>query len=225
MHCDRALGASPSGGDSAMKKHTGYRILVLILALGPGFPCAEASPQVHIATSDEYPLRLLDYNFHQMPIASVVQKIAETECLKIMFDDSVAEFVKSTEISLRLMKSSPMRALGILLDSQQLNYQYAGDRTLVIFRGKAPEKVKLMDIIYRDTNLITSIEQISQLAGLKTRLHNSAQMYRSAQLTITIKGTSALHGLELILNSRRLTYEYIDCSTIIIFPDESVRLT
>ncbi len=142
-----------------------------------------------------------------------------------MFDDSVAEFVNTTKISLRFMKSSPMRALGILLDSQQLKYEYTGDRTLVIFRGKAPETVKLMDIIYRETYLISSIGQISQFAGLKIKLHNSAQMYRSARLTITLKGISALHGLELILNSRRLTYEYIDCSTIIIFPDESVRLT
>jgi len=208
-----------------MKKHIGYRILVLILALGSGFPYPDASPQAIAATSDEYSLRLLDYNFQQMSIASVVQKIAETECLKTVFDDSVAEFVKNTEIRLRVMKSSPIRALGILLDSQQLSYEYTGDRTLVIFRGKAPEKVKLMDIIYRDTNLITSIEQISQLAGLKISLHNSAQMYRGAQLSITLNGISVLRGLELILNSRRLTYEYIDCSTIIIFPDESVRLT
>jgi hypothetical protein len=208
-----------------MKKHTSYRLLVFMLVLGPCIPCAETSPQILAATSDEYSLRLLDYNFYQMPIASVVQKIAETECLKIMFDDSVAEFVKSTEISLSLMKSSPMRALGILFDSQQLNYEYTGDRTLVIFRGKAPEKVKLMDIIYRETNLIPSIEQISQLAGLRIRLHNSAQMYRGARLTMTLKGISALHALELILNTRRLTYEYIDCSTIIIFPDESVWLT
>jgi type II secretory pathway component GspD/PulD (secretin) len=208
-----------------MKKHTCNRILVFMLAVGPCIPCNETSPQVLAATSDEYALRLLDYNFQQMPIALVVQKIAETECLKIMFDESVAEFVKSTQISLRLMKSSPMRALAILFDSQQLNYEYTGDRTLVIFRRKAPENVKLMDIIYRDTNLITSIEQISQLVGLKIRLHNSAQMYRGALLTITLRGISALHGLELILNSRRLTYEYIDCGTIIIFPDESVRLT
>lgn len=208
-----------------MKKHTGYRILVLILALGPGFPGTEASPHFLAASSDEYSLRLLDYNFQQMPLAAAVQKIAETECLKILFDDSVAELVKSTKIELRLMKASPLRALGILLDAQQLNYEYTGDRTLVIFRGQAPEKVKLIDIIYQNTNLISSIEQISQFAGLKIRLHNSAQMYRGASLTITLRGVSSLRGLELILNSRRLTYEYVDCSTIIIFPDQSVRLT
>jgi hypothetical protein len=183
----------------------------------------DISPQARAGTLDQYPLRLLDYNFQQMPIASVVQKIVETECITVLFDHSVEDFV-NTKMDLRLMKSSPMRALWVVLESQHLNYDYTADRTLIVFRGKAPEKVKVMDMVYRSVRLVAAIEQISQLAGLTARLHNSAQMYQAAQLNITLKDISLLRGLEWILNSRRLTYEHIDCSTIIIFPDESIWL-
>jgi len=208
-----------------MKKQMRYRLLVCVLALVPCFPCTETTPQVLAATSEEYSLRLLDYSFQHLSIATVVENIAKTECLKIMFDNSVAESVKSTQISLKLTKSSPMRALGIVFDSQQLDYEYAGDRALIVFKGKPPAKAKLTDMVYSNTDFITSIQQIGQFEGLKVRLHDSVEKYRSDRLTISITGRSALRGLELILNSRRLTYEYIDCSTIIIFKDESVRLT
>lgn len=205
-----------------MTKQTCFRILFLMLALGPSFPSKGALPQVDAVATDEHPIRLFDYNFQQMSIAAAIQKIAGTECPKVIFDDSVLEYVNSTPIALRLMKASPTRALSMLVGSTPLSYEYTDDGKLVIFRGAAPEKVKLIDITYSHMPLDAVIKQFSQISGLSIRLHSSAAANRGANVTIALKEVSLLRGLELILGSQRLTYEYIDCSTIIIFPDESV---
>src|SRR5215471_9782270 len=201
-----------------------YAVLVFMLGIGTCFPCIRSPHELLTAGSDEYPPRLNNYSFQQMTIESIIRSIAETECIKVVFDDSVTEFVKSTEITLRVLKASPVRALSIVLDTQNLNGEYTSDRNLIVFRGKVPERVKLTDIVYSNVSFVTAIEQISQVVGLKIRLHGSAQVYSGASLTITLRGGSLLRGLELILNSRRLTYEYVDCKTILVFADESIWL-
>ena len=208
-----------------MTKQTCIRILFLILALGSSFPSMGAPPQVNAVAADELPARLLDYDFQQVPLAAALQQIAGTECPKVIFDDSASEYVNSTRIALRLTKASPARALSILVGSTPLSYEYTDDGELVIFRGAAPEKVKLINIAYSHMSLGSVIKQISEVSGLRIRLHSSAAANRDARVTIDLEGVSLLRGLELILNTQRLTYEYNGCGTIIIFQDESARLT
>lgn len=208
-----------------MTRRTHYRVLALVLALAPGLPCTPAPPHALAFAQDEYPLRLFVYNFQRVSVAFIIQKIAEPECIKIVFDDSVLDYVKSTQMDLRLTNASPMRALAMVLDSQALKYEYTADRDLVVFRGSVPRKVVLMNFEYRNTPFVATIAQFSELLKMKIRLHSSVTRYRRPNVTISLTGGSLLGGLERILSSQQLTYEYIDCNTIIVFVDESTRLT
>jgi hypothetical protein len=207
-----------------MKAAIYHRMIMFALVVGLCHPGAAASPGTYTTSPYQPSPRLFDYDFNQEPIPSIIQKIAETECMNVMFDDSVGEQVTSAKLSFRLSRASPMRALEIIYESQGLNHEYIDARTLIIFRGKVPEKVKPTDILYRSAPLVSSIAQIGQAVGLKTALSRSAQMYQAAAVSVTLRDVSLLRGLELILDARRLTYEHVDCDTILIFPDESVWL-
>ena len=208
-----------------MTKRTCFRLLALVLALWPCSPCAAASPQLPASATDEPALRVLDYDFHQVSIASVIEKIAETECIKVTFDDSVSDYVRDTLTDLRLKKASPMRALAIVLDSQSLKSEYTNDRELVIFRGNAHKKVTLTNMAFSNMPLTPSLEQIGRVLNLKILVHSSVASYHTGTVTMDLRDVSLLRGLELILSSRHLTYEYADCSTIIVFEDNATRLT
>jgi len=208
-----------------MTKRTYIRVLALVLTLWPCVPCAAAPPQRPAVAPDDYALRVLDYDFRQESIAYVIEKIAETECIKIIFDDSVLGYVKGTQIDLRLTKASPMRALAVVLDSQSLKYEYTDDRELVIFRGTAPKKVTLNSMAFVHTSLEATLEQLGQTMKLRILVHSSVPSHRRANVTIYLDDVSRLRALGLILSLQQLTYEYVDCSTIIVFEDEAKRLT
>jgi uncharacterized ubiquitin-like protein YukD len=208
-----------------MTKRTYFGVLALVLTLWPCSPCAAASPQLPTSAPDEPALRVLDYDFRDVSIAEVIENIAGAECIKVTFDDSVLDYVRDTRIDLRLKKASPMRALAIVLDSQSLKYEYTNDRELVIFRGNAHKKVTLTSIVYSSAPLTSSLEQIGQVLHLKVLVHSSVASYHRGSITVDLRDVSLLRGLEFILSSRRLTYEYVDCGTIIVFEDQSTRLT
>jgi len=207
-----------------MTNRTYFRVIVLVLTLWPCSPCAAASPQSPASATDEPALRVLDYDFHEVSIADVIEKIAEAECIKVTFDDSVLDYVRDTRIDLRLKKASPMRALAIILDSQSLKYEYTNDRELVIFRGNAHKKVTLTSMAFSNMPLTPSLEQIGRALNLKILIHSSVADYHRSYLTMDLRDISLLRGLEFILSSRHLTYEYVDCSTIMIFEDNATRL-
>ena len=207
-----------------MTKRTYFGVLALVLTLWPCSPRAAASPQSPASAPDGPPLRVLEYDFHQVPIVDAVEKIAGTECIKVTFDDSVLDYVKDTRIDLRLKNASPMHALALVLDLQSLKYEYTNDRELVVFRGIAHKKVTRMDIVYSNTPLNATLDQLGQVLKLKVLVHSSVKSYHTGSVTVDLRDVSLLRGLEFILSSRHLTYEYIDCSTIIVFEDEAKRL-
>jgi hypothetical protein len=208
-----------------MTKRTYFRVLALVLTLWPCSPSAAALRQSPASAPDEPPLRALEYDFRDVSIAEVITKIAGAECIKITFDGSVLDYVRDTRIDLRLKKASPMRALAIVFDSQSLKYEYTNDRELVIFRGSAHKKLPLTNMAFSNTSLTFTLEQIGKVLNLKVLVHSSVKSYHTGSVSIDLRDVSLLRGLEFILSSRHLTYEYVDCSTIIVFEDEATRLT
>ena len=208
-----------------MTKRSCLGVLALLLTLWPALPCAAASPHTLAGATDEPALRVLDFNFHQVSVAWVIAKIAETECIKVTFDDTAVDFVRDTLIDLRLKKASPMRALAIVLDSQSLKYEYTDGRELVIFKGTAHKKVPLTSMAYSNMPLTFTLEQIGRVVNLKVLIHSSVKSYHTGTVTIDQRDVSLLRGLEFILSSRRLTYEYVDCGTIIVFEDNATQQT
>src|ERR1044072_9514502 len=93
-----------------------YRTFILIFALAPILiPFSSARKEQATGFSP----KLLDYEFQSLSLESCVRSIAEIACLSVILALSAAAF-STAKVTLKLQNASAMRALNIVLTSQQL---------------------------------------------------------------------------------------------------------
>lgn len=197
-----------------MKLH--HTLVVMVSLLVP----APISSPIQSPASDTYTPRTADYNLHQVPLAAFLRGISEAECIEVVIDPSVEEFVNAARVSLRLNKAAPMRAMKGVIESQHLNYEYIDYKTLIIFRDAVPKSVNLSDITYRDISLSAAVAQIAGHQGFKGILLHPGQ-YVNMKVSTELRNISIMRGFEELLKAYGFTYQRRDCGTIIVFRDES----
>lgn len=73
-----------------------------------------------------------DYNFTDVPLAVVINTIAQQEKLNVIIDDALTKLVETKKISFSAKGTSSPNALSSLLNSQRLLYIQGGERTILI---------------------------------------------------------------------------------------------
>jgi hypothetical protein len=102
-----------------------------------------------------------------------------------------------------------------------------------VLRGKArPMKVQMppipgrkfskTDVVYRDTNILTAIEQLAQVMKLNVMFDQMAvNQMKMFKLTVELRDVTYPRALEMILKTNNLMYAQIDARTIVIAPDNA----
>ncbi|HJZ67106.1 MAG TPA: STN domain-containing protein [Blastocatellia bacterium] len=162
---------------------------------------------------------LRDYAFSGMPLASIIKMISEQDCLSVNFDPSVAAAVENSRASLRIRNSSAARALQILLKEYQLDYEYIGYKTLVVFKGETPKSIKRLDVVMRSISLGAFVQQIAQICGFE--ISPMEQGHALRKLNLEMRDVSSFRAFEAALSEHGLTYQRVGCDTIMIFYDGS----
>ncbi len=76
------------------------------------------------------------------------------------------------------------------------------------------------DVIYRDTPLLTAIEQLSQTMKLNVMFDQQVvNMMRSAKITVELRDVTYPKALEMLLKTNNLMYAQIDSRTIVVASD------
>src|ERR1044072_398149 len=76
------------------------------------------------------------------------------------------------------------------------------------------------DVIYRDTPLLTAIEQLSQTMKLNVMFDQQVvNMMRSAKVTVELRDVTYPKALEMLLKTNNLMYAQIDSRTVVIASD------
>ena len=76
------------------------------------------------------------------------------------------------------------------------------------------------DVIYRDTPLLTAIEQLSQTMKLNVMFDQQVvNMMRSAKVTVELRDVTYPKALEMLLKTNNLMYAQIDSRTIVVASD------
>ena len=76
------------------------------------------------------------------------------------------------------------------------------------------------DVIYRDTNILTAIEQLAQMMKLNVMFDQMVvNQMRMFKLTVELRDVSYPKALEMILKTNNLMYAQIDSRTIVIASD------
>ncbi|HTG16792.1 MAG TPA: secretin N-terminal domain-containing protein, partial [Blastocatellia bacterium] len=76
------------------------------------------------------------------------------------------------------------------------------------------------DVIYRDTNLLTAIEQLAQMMKLNVMPDQSiAAQLRTMKTTVELRDVTYPRALEMLLRTNNLMYAQVDSRTIVIASD------
>lgn len=76
------------------------------------------------------------------------------------------------------------------------------------------------DVIYRDTNILTAIEQLAQMMKLNVMFDQMVvNQMRMVKLTVELRDVTYPRALEMILKTNNLMYAQIDSRTIVIASD------
>lgn len=76
------------------------------------------------------------------------------------------------------------------------------------------------DVIYRDTNILTAIEQLAQMMKLNVMFDQMVvNQMRMVKLTVELRDVTYPRALEMILKTNNLMYAQIDLRTIVIASD------
>ena len=76
------------------------------------------------------------------------------------------------------------------------------------------------DVIYRDTNLLTAIEQLAQMMKLNVLPDQSiAAQLRTMKTTVELRDVTYPRALEMLLRTNNLMYAQVDSRTIVIASD------
>src|SRR5262245_42651821 len=130
-------------------------VVVLAIALLPTIIRAGAD-------APDNPVRpnLHDYTFSDMSLASIIKTISEQDCLSVIFDKSIAAAIENTRATLKITNSSAARAIQFLLKEYELDHEYIGHKTLVVFKGETPKSVKTTSVVMRSMSLDSFAQQI-----------------------------------------------------------------
>lgn len=83
-------------------------------------------------------------------------------------------------------------------------------------------KFRSTQVIYRDNNLLTIIEQLAQTIGLNVIFDQQVQnQYKSFKTTIELRNVTYPRALEMILKTHNLMYMQIDTRTIAVAADNA----
>src|SRR4030095_2383538 len=109
--------------------------------------------------------------------------------------------------------------------NQKASFSGSGGAAPVkIVKVEAPaipgRKFNKTDVIYRDTNILTAIEQLAQMMKLNVifdmMVINQMKMFK---LTVELRDVTYPKALEMILKTNNLMYAQIDSRTIVIASD------
>lgn len=193
--------------------------LLILFALAPVSSLSGAQEP----KPSEHTPRVRDYDYRDMPLDTLIKTLAEPECLAVVFDRSVDAAVQNAPVDLKMKNASPMRAIQTVLKSQQLNHEYDGPGTLIVYRGESrPGRVKLTDVVMRSTPLTTFVDQIAQYQSCRAILLDSAGTLKHVKVNLELRGVSTQHALEVGLAAHGLTYHHADCFTLVIYQDRAV---
>jgi hypothetical protein len=164
----------------------------------------------------QYRVKVQDYDFTGHRLEEALRLAAGSDCVKIMFDVSVEEAKRSAGVNLKLKRATPSEAIRALIKSQGLGYEYSDNGHLVVFHGKAPKSIKLMDVIYRSMPFSTAIDQLAQ-GHFNIVIDDAAKaVMRSMRLDFEERDLSRLRALEEILETKHLTYHRVACDMLFI---------
>src|SRR5438128_5750148 len=76
------------------------------------------------------------------------------------------------------------------------------------------------DVIYRDTNILTIIEQLAQLMKLNVMFDQLAvNQMRMLKINVELRDVTYPRAIEMILKTNTMAYAQIDTRTIVVFSD------
>jgi hypothetical protein len=200
--------------------HKDHRILALLLVSTTLLASNTVWSNPSRSRTDADVPRLSNYDLRNFPLSSFLKDICSSECIEIVVDPSVEEFVKNARVTLKINNASTMRALKAVLKAQHLKHEYIDYKTLVVFRDFKPGSVKLRDMTFKTMTLSSVLEMIANLEGFKGFLLNPDQ---DASLRVSIERTniSIMRGFEDLLQLYGLTYQRLECDRIMVFRDQS----
>ena len=108
---------------------------------------------------------------------------------------------------------------------QNVKASYTGDnaRPMKVQMPPIPgRRFARTDVIYRDTNILTAIEQLAQVMKLNVIFDQMVvNQMRMLKLTVELRDVEYPRALEMILKTHNLMYAQMDARTIVIAPDNA----
>lgn len=100
------------------------------------------------------------------------------------------------------------------------SYRTGADNVKTQLPGIPGRRFTRTDVIYRDTPLLTAIEQLAQTMKLNVMFDQQVvNMMRAAKVTVELRDVTYPRALEMLLKTNNLMYAQIDSRTIVVASD------